>query len=85
MLGGLLEGLKNLILQKKESVSDDDEEQYSVYDLERLLWDKDTPCTCDLCQPALYGRWICLYSHQKLNFHKVLDVSKCGHISFQPL
>lgn len=57
----------------------------AIRELETYFWDKDVPCTCDLCQPKLYGRSNC-----STRFHKIfslrhsLDTNKYGYIVFQP-
>lgn len=83
MLYTLIGSLKNLFV--KTEPEREDQNPDSIYALEKLVCAINVACICDMCQPTLYGRLSCLYSHQKFNLNQNFDVNKCGYNVYQPL
>jgi hypothetical protein len=54
----------------------------SIQQLEALVWKENVPCTCDICQPLLYGKKNCHVQHPKAVFSDILELNKYGRIAY---
>jgi hypothetical protein len=57
----------------------------TIEDLESLVRQQATPCTCDICQPDRYSRASCArWTHWRFDLHNNLTTNKLGHTVFAP-
>jgi hypothetical protein len=57
----------------------------SIQQLEAMVWKANVPCTCDICQPQLYGKKNCSRpKHLTITLSENLEFNKYGRIVYSP-